>query len=74
MENPLFKEVTEGLAARKGEWLDIADALAPDVSYSMIARLGRGTYESSPTVGKLETIAKYLRENPLQPARKVANA
>lgn len=74
MENPLLTEVTEGLAARKGEWQEIADALAPDVSYSMIARLGRGTYESSPTIGKLETIARYLRDNPIKPERKRAAA
>lgn len=74
MENPLLREVTEGLAARKGEWQDIAEALAPEVSYSMIARLGRGTYESSPTIGKLETIARYLRENPLKPERRKAVA
>lgn len=76
MENTLVKEVTDGLAARKREWQTIADELAPDVSLSMIEKLGRRKYTSSPTIGKLEKIAKYLRENPVDalatPARKKA--
>ena len=64
MENALVKEVTEGLAARKGEWPSIAEELAPDVSLSMIEKLGRGKYTSSPTIGKLERIAGWLRMHP----------
>lgn len=64
MESSLLSEVTDGLKARKGEWTRIADDLKPAVSYSMIAQLGRGKYESSPTIGKLECIASWLREHP----------
>lgn len=58
----LLTEVTEGLRARKGEWPRIAAELSPDVSYSMIAKIGSGKYDSSPTIGKLERIAAWLRE------------
>jgi|GEM_PF-7083625 len=69
MEEPgLLAEVTAGLAARKGDWVKIAEDLAPDVSYSMIARLGRGKYESSPTFRRLEIIVGWLRANPLSGA------
>lgn len=64
MENGLLAEVVGGLKARKGDWTRIADELKPDVSYSMIAQLGRAKYKSSPTIGKLEKIAGWLRENP----------
>jgi hypothetical protein len=68
MEVGLLTEVTEGLQRRKGHWPKIADALKPDVSYSMIAALGRGKYTSSPTLRKLERIAEWLRANPLEEA------
>jgi hypothetical protein len=60
----LLQEVTVGLGTRKGEWQRIADDLAPHVSYSMIEKLGRDRYESSPTIGKLEKIAWWLRTHP----------
>ena len=61
----LLTEVTEGLRVRKGAWKQISEDLKPDVSYSMIARLGRGKYDSSPTLKKLEKIALYLRTHPI---------
>lgn len=64
MSGGLLDEVIEGLRKRKGQWPKIADALKPDVSYSMISQLGRGKYTSSPTVGKLEKIVEWLRANP----------
>jgi hypothetical protein len=66
-ETNLLHVVIAGLGARKGEWKRIADEL-DGVSYSMIAQLGRGKYKSSPTVGKLEKLAAWLREHPAEKA------
>jgi hypothetical protein len=68
MQDGLFEQVQTALETRKGEWRRIADELAPDVSFSMIDKIGRGKYDSSPTVGKLEKIATWLRENPAEQA------
>jgi hypothetical protein len=65
MENDLLQSVVDGLKARKGEWRTIAEEVE-GVSYSMIAQLGRGKYPSSPTVGKLEKIATWLRDHPAE--------
>lgn len=64
MENTQLHTIIAGLAARKKEWRRIADESG--VSLSMIAQLGRGKYQSSPTVRKLEKIAAWLREHPAE--------
>lgn len=58
----LLTRVQRRLAARKGEWQQIADEL--DYSYEFISRLGLGTYKSSPTVGRLERIDSHLKTRP----------
>lgn len=66
MEDDLLDEVANGLRARKGQWKQIA-AEVPDVSYSWIAQVGRGTYESAPTHNRLKAVAEWLRAH--QPQR-----
>lgn len=61
MDDGLVTEVVAGLAARKGEWKQIADAV-PGVSYSWIAQLGRGKYKSAPSYKRLLAVAEYLRK------------
>lgn len=56
----LKQQVIEALRARKGDWKDIAEALAPDISYSMISALGRGKYGSEPSYRKLKLMADHL--------------
>jgi hypothetical protein len=58
----ILEQVQGALAARKGEWREIADDLG--YSYEFISRLGLRSYESSPTIGRLERIAQYLRSKP----------
>lgn len=72
MQNDLFHEVQSGIAARKGEWREIADAV-DGVSYSFIAKLGRGKYGSAPTYARLQKVAEYLRTHP-KPAEQVKKA
>ena len=61
MQDELFCEVQRGLAARKGEWRKISEAI-PGVSYSWISRVGRGKYESRPIYDRLRAVAEYLRQ------------
>lgn len=61
--NELLQEVQSGLAARKGQWKQIADEV-DGVSYSWIAQVGRGKYESDPTYSRLQAVAIWLREHP----------
>lgn len=60
MKNDLLETVVTGLEARKGDWKKIAADLAPDISYSFIAQMGRRKYESEPSYSRLKLIAKYL--------------
>lgn len=60
MENDLLETVVAGLAQRKGDWKRISSELSPLVSYSLIAALGRGKYDSDPSYKKLKLIAAYL--------------
>lgn len=60
MENDLFQQVQKALAARRGEWKQIAAAI-PEVSYSWIAQVGRGKYASKPLYDKLIAVDRYLR-------------
>ena len=62
--NDLLIEVQTGLAKRKGQWRQIADEVE-GVSFSWIAQVGRGKYESSPTYDRLQAVASWLRENPI---------
>jgi hypothetical protein len=59
----LLTEVQTGLRARKGQWKQIADEVE-GVSYSWIAQVGRGKYESEPAYSRLQAVAAWLRENP----------
>lgn len=56
----LMETVVTGLEKRKGEWPKIAAELKPNVSYSMISKLGRRKYDSDPSHKKLRLIAEYL--------------
>ena len=68
MYEELLKEVQAGLAARKGEWQQLAETLKADaqpgdveVSYSFISQVGRGVYASKPQFQRLERVARLLR-------------
>lgn len=67
MENELLEEVQTGLSARRGQWKRIA-AEIPEVSYSWIAQVGRGKYESAPTYIRLQAVARWLRTQEAKPA------
>lgn len=56
----LLTEVREGLKARRGDWKRIAADLAPDVSYSWIAKVGSGEYGSEPSYRRLQLVRTYL--------------
>ncbi len=56
----LKEQVIAALRERKGKWKEIADALAPEVSYSLISQLGRGKYGSEPSYRKLKLVADHL--------------
>lgn len=56
----LIQKIVQELQKRRGSWKEIAEALQPDVSYSMISRLGRGKYESEPSLRKLRPLAAHL--------------
>lgn len=58
--NDLLETVVMGLERRKGDWPKIAKDLKPNVSYSMISKLGRRKYDSDPSHRKLRLIAEYL--------------
>ena len=60
MKPDLKQQVVAGLQARKGHWKAIAEALAPEVSYSFISQLGRNKYGSDPSYAKLKLIAEHL--------------
>ncbi len=62
VENELLDEVQAGLTARKGQWKQIAEEVE-GVSYSWIAQVGRGKYNSDPTYSRLQAVAKWLREH-----------
>lgn len=71
----LYREVQQGLAARRGEWPRIADDLKPDVSYSWISKVGNDDYESAPSYKKLRLVQTYLltgRRSKAEKRRKVA--
>lgn len=59
MSNDLLVRVQSKLAKRKGEWRKIAAAV-PGVSYSWIAKVGRGKYDSSPAYDRLKAVDGYL--------------
>ena len=61
--NELLVEVQTGLRARKGQWKQIA-ADVPEASYSLIAQLGRGKYESEVAYSRLLALAIWLRQHP----------
>jgi len=61
MITDLLEVVQSELAARKPDWREIANEL--DMSYEFISRLGLGTYESSPTIGRLRKIYDHLSKN-----------
>lgn len=63
----LLSEVQSGLQARKGQWRQIA-ADCPEASYSWIAQVGRGKYESEPAYRRLKAVAAWLREHPMPAA------
>lgn len=56
----LIQKIVAELQKRRGSWKEIAQDLSPGVSYSMISRLGRGKYESEPSLRKLRPLAAYL--------------
>ena len=61
MDDPLIREVREGLAAQKGNWREIAKDLKDVASYGWIAAVGRGEYKSEPGYTRLRKVADYLR-------------
>jgi hypothetical protein len=63
MDDILLQEVQIGIRSRKGEWKRMA-AQIPGVSYSWIAQVGRGKYNSAPSYQRLQAVAAYLRANP----------
>jgi hypothetical protein len=56
----LKAHVVEELQRRRGQWKRIAEALAPEVSYSFISQMGRGKYRSDPTHRRLQRIVDYF--------------
>lgn len=60
MDSDLTHTVIGALRAQKGNWKAIAEALAPDVSYSFISQLGRGKYKSAPSYRRLKLLADHL--------------
>jgi hypothetical protein len=70
VENELLDEVVAGLAARKGQWKQIATEV-DGVSYSWIAQVGRGKYTSAPAYSRLQAVAAWLRGHPMPAAKAV---
>lgn len=67
MSNDLKHEVQAGLKKHKGKWRQIASEIE-GVSYSWIAQVGRGKYESAPTYTRLQAVAQWLRSHEGQEA------
>ncbi len=61
MAENLYDTVRGELAARKGAWKRIAADLAPSLSYSLISKIGRGEYKSSPSYNRLKLLADYFK-------------
>lgn len=61
MTEDLYDYVRQSLKGRRSLWRQMATDLAPDVSYSMISKIGSGEYKSSPSYNKLQAMAAYLR-------------
>lgn len=57
----LISNVRDRLQERKGEWPHIADATS--ISYSWLCKFGQGKM-TNPGVKRLETIDRFLRDNP----------
>lgn len=61
MSEDLLDVVTREIQSRKGRWPQIAAALAPEISYSFIEKIGRGSYGSDPSYKKLKLLHEYFR-------------
>ena len=64
MTEDLYEFVQQALRGRgkRALWRQMAADLKPDVSYSLISKIGTGEYKSSPSYHKLRTMADYLRQ------------
>lgn len=65
MSESILKFVLAQLAARKGQWPQIADESG--ISYRTLQKIGSGKIQM-PRLDKVETLAEYFRKHPLPKA------